>query len=447
MTRKPPKVIFYMILEAHKYTIVNYLRFLGMENRVKGAWIIHHSKKIQSIEKAATVYEQIDFAGKCGILLSSLSATEQMQMSRDRVNSLAKVVGISTRAELPSVLAELERQKCIDVSQNEIAVLGLTTSAVLDQTEKIFSESEPEVSEQAIIELSEEVSNLPLLAKDAKELISDTFKTPSRQTLSILTQGEQIGFFDHETLGQEKVYFNGNLFRGKNIKKITAVLSSLKPDEERKMAELFQRLDEAGCISHQDTDNIIGKSLLSKLTSIGLLDVNTVGNEKGRFSFITRPAAFSKFTDTIADDAFDLAKAFVTSLTYGMTTRSSSRGRITMIEALMRKLIQGHWVGPATAIGQDYKVLELKGVIEVSDQGNGRFKMRLLKKEVGQLALSVITEGEASTKSVLNQLPSISVSNYTGPEENRSFSRKRQAEPVKQSVAHLINNLRTGGIR
>jgi hypothetical protein len=181
------------------------------------------------------------------------------------------------------------------------------------------------------------------------------------------------------------------------------------------------------------------------MCSIGFIDENSIGNESGIFSFVTRPAAFSKFTNSVADDAFDLAKAFVTSLTYGMTSSPYGRGQIRMIEALMNKLIDGDWVGPATAIGQDYKILEMKGVVKVRSEGSWRFFMKLLKKEVGQLALSVITEGEAGGTSLL-EMPGVSATTYKGPEANRSVTRKKQSEPLKRGVALLLSDLRTGAV-
>ena len=186
--------------------------------------------------------------------------------------------------------------------------------------------------------------------------------------------------------------------------------------------------------------------MYSKMCAIGFIDENSIGNEAGTFSFVTRPAAFSKFTNSAVDDAFDLAKAFVTSLTYGMTSSPYGRGRIRMIEALMNKLISGASIGPATAIGQDYKVLEMKGVVEVRPLGDGRFYMRLLKKEVGRLALAVITEGEAGGSPLL-ELPGVSATRYDGPEVNRTVVRKRQTEPLKRGVARLLSDLRTGGLR
>jgi hypothetical protein len=125
---------------------------------------------------------------------------------------------------------------------------------------------------------------------------------------------------------------------------------------------------------------------------------------------------------------------------------TSGRGRITMIEALMRKLIRGSWVGPATAIGQDYRILEIKGVVKTKALGDGRFYMRLLKNDIGHLALKVILEGEASTDAIL-QLPPVSANNYKNPESNRTIERKRQAAPLRKGVAGLLNDLRTGGIK
>jgi hypothetical protein len=117
-----------------------------------------------------------------------------------------------------------------------------------------------------------------------------------------------------------------------------------------------------------------------------------------------------------------------------------------MIEALMGRLINGGMVGPATAIGQDYKVLEMKGVVAVTPSGDGRYYMKLLKKEVGQLALTVITEGEAGGLPLL-ELPSVSATRYDGPETNRAVVRRRQTEPLKKGVARLLSDLRTGGLR
>lgn len=417
-----------------------------MNKKTSGAWIIHHTLKLQGVKLTIPDYDQISFAGKCGIALNALAGSTESELTTDRVAALATANGISVRLELPAILDELQRQRLIDKGDAGIAVLGLTTGQTLEHTAEIFNEASPAPCEKAAIDLAEQTSNLPVIKHDAAEYVSDTYRISNRETGEILQQCEQIGFFDAEKVSDESVYFNGNLFRREDMRKANAILQSLNSGDEHRVVELTDSLKASGCIPKSDAIRILGEQLYSKMCSIGFIDENSIGNESGTFSFVTHPAAFSKFTNSAADDAFDLAKAFVTSLTYGMTSSPSGRGRITMIEPLMRKLINGASVGPVTAIGQDYKVLELKGVVEVRPAGGGRFYMRLLKREVGELALTVITEGETAGTSLL-EMPSVSATRYIGPEANRSIIRKRQAEPAKHAVAQMLTNLRTGGFR
>ncbi len=416
-----------------------------MDTKTQGAWLIHHCNKLQSVLNSTGQYEQINFAGKCGTLLSSLAATDEIVISKKRTNALAKAAGISTRLELPTILKELEKQKLIDNTKHGICVLGLTTQETLKHTATIFNESGPDKTELASITVAEAASEAPITQKNIQEELSDTYQISTSSIKTALSQYTDIGFVDSQKIGDQNILFNGNLFRGENINKINGVLASLSSAEENQIKQLLSTLDSAGCISLQDAISMTSDELLKKLVVIAFIDINTIGNEQGQHSFVTRPTAFKKYSSAAIEDAFDLAKAFVTSLTYGMTQSYTGRGRITMIEALMRKLVNGYWVGPATAIGKDYKILEMKGVIQVKPD-NGLFSMKLLKKDVGEIAYKVITEGEASS-SIVTQLPSVSATSFSGPEINRSVTRKRQTSTVETGVATLLNDLRTGGIK
>ena len=417
-----------------------------MDNKSKGAWIIHHCNKLQSVQNVSRDYEQLILAGKCGTILNGLAGSDELTISKSRVDLIAGAAGISTRLELPSILKELNRQRLIDVQGDEIAILGLSTPETLEHTTTIFEEFEPTEVESASLDIAEQASETPINDKQAIDYVSDTYRIKNSTCKELIDQYGHVGFFDSEDLGTEKILFNGNLFRKDNIRKINGVLSSMSSEEERKTKELLNHLDNRGCISIEEASAIAEDQLISKLSSIGFIDINSIGNETGTHSFVTRPAAFKKYSNSAIEDAFDLAKAFVTSLSFGMIKSSPGRGQITMIQALMRKLINGYWVGPATAIGHDYKILELKGVIQVESTGDGRYNMRLLKKDIGEIAFKVITEGEAAT-SIISQFPSVSATLYSGPEPNRTIIRKKQGQPLKQGVATLLNDLRTGGIR
>lgn len=416
-----------------------------MKKTTKGAWIIHHANKLSTVTNAVD-FDQINFAGKCGTLLSALSTSEQTSLDNPKVEALAKVAGISVRTELPSILTALSQQRLINQGSAGIDVLGLTTSTTLEHTTNIFEGISPSAAENAAIDLSERASEIPLLQSNTSQALQDTYQLSKDEVSELFLSAEQIGFVDAEgSTPADKIYFNGNLFRKGDTKKMAAIVASLKPEDAAKMLAFNQELQAGGCLSLEHAKNVLGNSLLEKLHAIGAYDINQVGNEKGKYAFVTRPGAFNKFSDSVIDDAFDFAKAFVASLTYGMTMSIHSRGKISMIRALMNRLINGYWVGPATAIGHDYKILELKHVIQVRPESNGMFSMKLLKRDVGEIALQVILEGEAGAQ-IATQLPGAAVTTYTAPEPNRTYIRKNQTEPMKKEIGKLLGHLRTGRI-
>ncbi|RQS27529.1 hypothetical protein DIE03_21145 [Burkholderia sp. Bp8992] len=415
-----------------------------MDKKTRGAWLVHHSRKVQATTNQD--FDAIGFAGKCGILLSALAGEDgQSQLTRRRVDRLAQANHLSPKTEVPAILQELERQRLINSNATHVEVLGLSGHRILEHTSTIFEESDREVFEDAVLDLSELASESPLTDRHASELLADMHKLSSQEVGDTLRLGTGIGFFDAEPISaSEKLLFNGNLFRRDDAKRINGVLSTLKPNEARLVQELNAQLQSAGCLPLTSATKVLGEELFKSLHSIGMFDVNAVGNDSGKSFFVTRPAAFSKFSNSIADDALDLAKAFVASLTYGMTQSSYYRGRIQAISLLMNKLIRGGEVGPATAIGSDYQALEYRGVVQVTPADKGMFTMKLLKPEVGRLALAVIEDGDITAESVA-QMPGARVTEYGTPEQTREVQRKNVTEAVKMNTANILNELRTGG--
>lgn len=415
-----------------------------MDKKNLGAWLIHHLRKLEDVRVFTKDYDHIEFAGKCGILLNAITRSKDHELEMAKVETLARANGISTTTELPVFLSEFERQRLIEKGEHGISTLGLTSNKTLEHTATIFDEKSPSDGERAVIEFAEVLTDHPISKTDAKEFLSDNFKLPGAGVEAILTDGENFGFFDAEIESDSKLYFNGNLFRRDEIKKANAVLASLNAQESSLVTEFTQKLRSAGCISQAEAKRVLGAELYQKLCSIGFFDENSIVNEKGSSTFITRPASFCKFTKSTSDDAFDHSKALVSSLTYGITASHPSRGRISLPTVLIQRLIDGGWVGPATAIGRDYRFLETRGVVELKHEFDQRYSMRLLKPEVGMLALSVINEGDASSDSIIT-LPSVSASSYIGPEQNRVGARKKQSNLSKKALQGMLSILRTGG--
>lgn len=233
-----------------------------MDKRSQGAWIIHHTDKLQDVKNATNDYETVNFAGKCGLLLSSLAGSEEQSISKAKLEVLVKATNISLKTELPTILQELEKQKLITSSESEVSILGLTMATTLEHTATIFYDSSPDNHEIAAIDLSEKVSELPLDDKTAKEYISDTYKLDNTKTNEFLSASEQIGFIDAASIdSSRKIIFNGNLFRRNEVNKINAVCSNLSESEVRKIQELDEILKNQGCVPVESAHRILEKIL------------------------------------------------------------------------------------------------------------------------------------------------------------------------------------------
>lgn len=418
-----------------------------MENRTKGAWIISHTKKLQDFSETSN-FEDIQLAGKCGIFLSNLAASrEETQISAEKVDAIATNSNINKRLELPAIKATLKSAQLIDYSTNgELVVLGITTANILNHTAELFDLNENSEYQKAALEISNIVSDKPIDEKYLKEYIADTFEIDSQKQSALFTQSEEVGFLDFEKIDDEKTYFNGNLFKRDNLTKTTKVLSSLNSSDSQKLTELESLIMREGCVSLESAENLLGKTLLSKVKSIGMYDLNEVSNSTHSKIYLTKPSAFAKYGNPFEDDVLDLAKSFIASLIYGMQISSNSRGRIqdySMLNNTLRKLLRGERVGPCTAIGQDYQVLEINRVIKLEHSVNGRYYMRLLKYDVAEVALEVIEKGELAEHSTIETpIRSSSISKYKGPEAHRSEVRRKKESAIKTDIKDLIRTIR-----
>ncbi|WP_140855380.1 hypothetical protein [Myxococcus xanthus] len=418
-----------------------------ISDRTRGAWVISHSRKLEQVD-AQGQFSSIETAGKFGRLLSLLAASDKQDISRAQLITLARANGLNPKLELDALLTKMEERYLIKSSkEGNISVLGITHGTVLERAAEVFDSLSPEDDEKAVIGIAEQVSQAPLRSGEMSEYVSDTYKIKKQRTAELLEQAEDIGFIDAQELDKttkERLYFNGNIFRITNAEKTLKVLNSLTAEEVRKVKEVEQTVAQRGFSTVEDAQKILGAQLFTKLQAIALFDVNRVANDAEEVLYITRPASFSKYGNPWEEDTLDYAKALVSSLAYGMTRSGAGRGKIIMLQRLLEKLVRGEWLNENSAAGEDYKYLELKRVVETR-RGAYAYNMRLLKKEVGVVALEVLTQGTGSSESLLERLPGSSVSTYRGPEENRTeLRRKKLVAPSDMKLAAMLESLRTG---
>ncbi len=417
----------------------------AIAKELTGAWVIHHGRKLVLDANGSAEFPAIDEAAKAATLLTKLGQSNQVNVSMSEVRAIAVASGLNPRHELAGLLQVLEKKRLIEQTDKEISIIGVTTRGALAQAADIFADAEPSQYEQASILLAELASEAPVRRTDVSGLIGDTHQLSKAQVTDFLDRAESIGFVDKEGLGEDRLLFNGNLFRRESIGKTQKVLESLTEGDRTLLIEVGEMLSKSGCLGVDHVERVLSKALFEKLVAAGVYDLNQVTNEQGSHVYVTSPSAFHKFVDPMIDDCFDMAKSLVAALSYGMKSRSSSQGRIDALPALLGKLLTGAEIGPATAIGQDYRVLEVNRVVQLrqSPQYPGRYFMKLIKKEVGQLALHVLTQGNAYAQS-LTELPSAPMSGYVGPEESRRAVRKTQSQLSKKTTRDILEAVRGG---
>ena len=414
---------------------------IGKES--EGAWIVHHGRKITLDVNAPAEFPALDETAKAAELLMRLGASADATLTRTEVEAVARAAHLNPRAELPHYLGLLEQRKLIERTSTEVRVLGVTTRATLSHASDMLEEAGPTPYELATIDLAEVTSESPQNLQRAREFIGDARQLPSAEAKDLVQRAVEIGFVDFEGEGEDGLLFNGNLFSRDNVKKTEKVLAALTSAEQSKLTEFSETLGAAGCVLASSAERILGSALFEKAKAAGLFHINAVSNEHGEQAFVTSPGAFHKYVDPIIDDSFDMAKALVSALSYGMTLRHPARGRIISVNWILNALIQGRVVGSATAIGNDYRVLEQNRVVQLFPAGGGMFSMRLLKIEIGELALQVLTRGDANAEA-LNTPPAAPMTGYVGPEPSRVRVRKNQKPPSRRATRDILGALRGG---
>ena len=424
-----------------------------MDKSTKGAWLLAQSKSLDAVTgPAAARLENISYAGRVGrlynLLRRNMDYDPNPTIDKETVKRVCQLNNIdrSSRENGLKILAALGR---IDVASNGVVnVLGATTKAVLELTTDIFTDAEPTKDEEAVLDLSERVAQQPVEREEAVEFVGDLYNIPADTASSLIDLCKSTAIIDEETARGSAILFNSNTFRdGQYAKKAFLVLEELTESEKRMFTEVQEKLTQNGALYDGEVSRILGEELYRRLVSVGLLDRMEVNNPRETVGYITSPNDFQKYGRPFEDDPIDDAKALLASLTYGRTRSSTERGKINLPDALLRALIAGREVGGegVPAIGEDYNVLEQRQVVKVTlnPRHPSRFTFRLLKKDVGELALTII-RGEAAAEEAL-LLDRSAATSFKGPPEVRAGVRERNSVQDKQFVGNALHRLRTGG--
>jgi hypothetical protein len=329
----------------------------------------------------------------------------------------------------------------VDQGKEGISVLGISQANLFQHASDLFEGQNPNGIERATLDLADKASDSPLEEQEIAAELADLHKLSKAEQSDLIHLSKQIGFVDHEGVGNRTLLFNGSLFKRENAEKSRIILDGLTDVERQNLLEADAKLTNSGCLPEETISTILGPQLWSKLHQIGYYQVSMVTNERGSTQFVTKPSALVKYVPGGLADMHDDAKALASSLTYGILKSSSIRGQITMPDKLMNALInRGYVEGWAQAIKQDYQPLERRGVVRVTSSSAGN-RLTLLKPEVGKMARELILRGDASeavAKATLGQ----QAGKFVGPEQARTAERLKDVPETVRAASMALDSLR-----
>ena len=422
-----------------------------MEKKTKGAWLLAQSKNLDAVTGPGAAHlENISYAGRVGrlynLLRRNVADDPNPTVSSETVKRACQLNGID-KPTRDLGLSALQAAGRIDVAKNGgVIVLGATATAVLETTTEIFEDTDHSSDEEAVLELSEKVAERPIGRKEATEFISDLYELATPQATSLIDLCKSTAIIDEESDRGRAILFNSNTFRdGQYAKKTLLVLEGLSATEQERLREVQDKLHRNGALYDADVKKALGADLYRKLLSVGFFDRMEVSNTSEAVGYVTSPNDFQKYGRPFEDDPIDDAKALLASLTYGRTRSSYTRGNITMPDALLRALIAGREIGKSgvRAIGEDYKELEARQVVKVTPRSSDRYVMKLLKKDVGELALTIVRGGAAAQEAIL--MDGSAATEFSGPHETRRAIRDKNSVGDRRFVADALDRLRSGG--
>ncbi len=421
-----------------------------MDDKTKGAWLLAQSRNLDAVNGVGRL-ENIQFAGRTGRLYNLLrrSSVEGSTtvVSANTVTDICRLNDID-RASRQLGLQTLHAEGRIDVSSSgDVAVLGATTEGVLQATARIFEAANPSVEEHAVVELSEMVAEKPESRVLIAQQISDKYSIVNKNVNSLIDVCRSAAILDQSDDRGMSILFNSNTFRdAKYAAKAYTLMQALSPSEQSLLSELQDKIKQKGAVSEIEAVAILGADLYRRLIGVGLFDRLEVSNSKEAVGYLTSPDSFQKYGKPFEDDPVDDAKALLASLTYGMTRSDAARGAIAWPNLLLGRLIEGSAVGGqhgVRAIAEDYKELEKRQVVQLENKGNGRCTMRLLKKDVGELARGLIKGNNIASDTLL--LDGSPATKFKGPSENRNKVRERHTLQDHVFVTGALDRLRSGG--
>jgi hypothetical protein len=239
------------------------------------------------------------------------------------------------------------------------------------------------------------------------------------------------------------------LIWGDKISKAGKALSHLQPDRREVLLQLVDMIRLYQGLPFSSAESWVKKQgqpdLLAFAVGIGLLDKTQIMVADGGFrEFLTTPHIYGELAATQGKDVCDRVRLFLDSIRHGQHYGAWYTGRIWDDPTpLLSKLVDVGQIGPCTAIGTDYQLVEKAGIVNVKPSRSkpGQFVMELVQKDTVRLVRDIVVN-KAPLLTGTSVSPGVcSQSDFVSAEGTRA----RLGEPprrVREAEQEILRNLR-----
>jgi len=355
------------------------------------------------------------------------------RISFDKAVRLARKVQIPKIMLADSILPQLRKatEGRIDYVQSlqqgitEIEEHIDTESTLFEGTGAFHKNLGPTDIDIGSLETLSHTATLPKSESEAKAILFSLGMTEEQANICLAVQDnfKLVKVFKHYGLA-EPVLFNEYIWRCEPTK-IAYALSQFETKQKQILEEIMERCE--GYQGHAAEPFTNYEDIVDLADTVGLLDTVEIKSADGvQKRFIFTPHLRSEENPTaFSNDLLGDVKVFLASMTFGETYSKISRlGGVDREKTInfVEKLIREREAGDATAIGIDFVMLEERGIVRVeptTTPPGTRYKMVLLRPEVGKLALKAIRAESTLEKRGLLPLSGFQTKNLS---EGRYFT-------------------------
>lgn len=388
-------------------------------------------------------------AGRGGLLASSLR--HQQRMTYDKLSVHAS----ESKIDKPNLKLLIEpwlvRSGFIEVSDDRTTVACniVDYAAILKATYELFEHCDPSPEERAVLELLEISSQMPTSRSAACNKLAGTNDKVVEVALDLAAGYQVVRVADGDGVAEPMLY--SPTIWGDNISKASKALSHLDATDRAVLLELvtriakYQGMPEFAALKWLASQN--KGTLCNFAVAIGLLDRTEILTRDGtRQAFLTTPHLYGEIAAKHGRDVCDRVRLFLDSIRHGEHFGAWMTGRIKDPVVLLTKLLDCREIGPCTAIGTDYILVEKAGIVTVSPSNKrNQYVMRLVQDDTVMVIRDMLKQPHG--------LGALGVVSHIGPAGQHQFVSSEQVRPLlgqlspelKRAEEQILRNLREMG--